>query len=236
MGQGNIDGEAAEPDRLQELDARLHRLEMQAPQRGSALDRTLRYLPLLALGNLFIAMPAVLISLAVAYFTFVQAEATEKMQIASVWPRLDYGTGNLDDEGRPLIKFTVANDGVGPARVGGMEVSYRGRKYLEADSLLQDCCSADERELKLVTSTINGSVIRPGFEVDFMQLAREGERDRVFAKLNAERFEIRVKLCFCSVFDECWIQDSRKLGAESVQQCPVGWAQYGLPPGSPPPG
>ncbi len=74
----------------EDYETRLAALEKRAErtdgtrESSSVLARLLRYLPLLAFGNLLVAAPALIISVAVAYFAFEQAEATKKMQIGSV--------------------------------------------------------------------------------------------------------------------------------------------------------
>lgn len=50
------------------------------PATDPTVARLLRWLPLAMAGHLFVGVPALLISLVVAYGTYVQASATQKMQ------------------------------------------------------------------------------------------------------------------------------------------------------------
>lgn len=86
-----------------------------APDRGPAwTDRLIKYLPMLAIGHMLITVPTLVISLALAYATFVQADATRKIQISETWPYISYGTSNISDDGRDEISFNLTNNGVGP--------------------------------------------------------------------------------------------------------------------------
>ncbi|MXO61114.1 hypothetical protein GRI89_16345 [Altererythrobacter salegens] len=211
------------------LEERVARLESAGASRGTTLfDKVVRYLPILAVSNLLMSAPAFLISIGVAYFTFVQADATEKMQVASVWPRMAYDTGNLTDDGAPEISLNIGNQGVGPAHIEGMEISYAGKPYVDADSLVRACCAQGKDRLSLVTSRVNGMVIRPGEDKAFVRLTSDADPE-VFAKFDQERLRIRVKLCYCSVFDDCWIADSQQVEIEPVKQCPADWTQYEIP-------
>jgi hypothetical protein len=220
----------ADPPVEESVEARIARLEAQAasaPTR-TVVDKLSRYLPFLALSHVFVTAPAFLISIGVAYFTFVQADATKKMQVASVWPHVEFDTGNLTEAGDPAMTFNATNQGVGPAKIEGMELSYLGKTYTDPHQLIRACCAGRE-PLSLTTSSLNGQVMRPGEEVSFIKAAKTSMSPAAYTKLDRERFKVRVKLCYCSVFDDCWIEDSQMLTQEQVKQCPANWTQFGFP-------
>jgi hypothetical protein len=97
-------------------------MELPPPNKDFA-ERLLKYLPALMFGHLFITIPAFVISLALAYATFVQADATHKIQQSETWPYVSYGTSNTN-EGKPEISFNT-NGGVGPAKLVAMQLTYR---------------------------------------------------------------------------------------------------------------
>lgn len=235
MSESHEDLRETEDSRLAALEARIADIE-QAEPRSPKVDRILRYLPFVAFGNMFLAVPAVLISLAVAYFAFQQAKATEKMQIAAVWPIVGYDTGNLSEDGEPLLTMNLSNSGVGPARIRGMEVSYEGRAYREIRDLVRDCCAERGDTIALVMSAINGEVLKAGEDLSFVQLAPGQTTPRVYERFEATRLSIRVRACYCSVFDDCWIEDSASVAQVAVATCPVDWVQFGFPEGVAPAG
>ncbi len=211
-------------------------LEDAGPRGGSFLDRVLRYLPYMALGNLFVAAPAMIISIVVAYFAFEQADATKKMQVSSVWPILSYDTGNLSEDGEPEITFNLSNRGVGPARVGGMQVSYDGTAYRSIQDLMRDCCAPRGERVGAIVSAVNGEVIPAGARLAFARIDPVDLSPRSYARMEAARLKVRTQICYCSVFDDCWIEDSQMTGTEPVNQCPADWVQFGFPIGVKPGG
>ena len=38
--------------------------------------------------------------------------------------------------------------------------------------------------------------------------------------LSGERHKVRLRACYCSVLDDCWLLDSDRDDPESVRQCP----------------
>lgn len=224
-------GDTPDPGLAPGYDERLARLEEQlAAQSGapgkSSVQRALKFLPLLAVSNFLVAVPAFLLSIAVAYFTFVGAEATEKMQIASVWPHISYETSNRSNEGAPIIRLSLANKGVGPAKVKGMEIRYRDRAYTGFSELLADCCARQPRNLALGMASIVGEVLRPGDDLMFAQIERAKVPADVWAQFDRERLNLKVRVCYCSVFDDCWISEGNSSKTLAVQQCPVNWTQF----------
>ena len=89
-------------------------------------SRFLRYLPLITIAHFLIGLPALIASLALAWFAFVQADATQKMQTGGAMPFVTFGTSNADKEGKPDISLSLTNNGFGPAILGPLEMRYDG--------------------------------------------------------------------------------------------------------------
>ena len=45
--------------------------------------------------------------------------------------------------------------------------------------------------------------------------------DAIWNALNQERQNIRMRACYCSVLDDCWIFDSEREDPEPVARCPA---------------
>lgn len=231
--QRETGGEPGIEDRLARVENALARRDAGEPQ-GNLLNRALKYLPLFAMSNLFVAAPAFLISIAVAYFTFVQAEATQKMQVASVWPRVDYVTSNRTQDGTPRITLSLVNKGVGPALVRGMEIRYRDQPHSSLAGLLKACCSENPEDLSFSLGSINGEVLRPGEEAMFAQIDPAGVTPEVWERFNRERLNLKFRICYCSVFDDCWVAGWDSAEPRTVKRCPADWVQYyGFPQAEP---
>ena len=158
---------------------------------NSLPGRLLRYLPILMIGNLLISIPTFVISIALAYATFVQAEATRKIQQSETWPYISYGTSNISDDGKDEISFTLGNDGLGPARVKQIEFLYDGKPIKSPRQFLQTCCGdRPENPTKFMSSNPE-VVLRPGEATRFIRLAKRPDNvglwDRHFVAVDPGR-------------------------------------------------
>jgi len=157
------------------------------------------------------------------------AEANSRMVTATSWPRVSYSTSNVDDKGLPtMLRFSLTNKGIGPALIQGMEVSYDGKPMKSAGDLLKACCSTSSgsSEMSWRLSTANGEILRPGEEKNFLHLPKMADAAQ-WVRVNELPGKVSVKVCYCSVFDECWVTQSSTINrAERVQACPASWSQY----------
>lgn len=192
-----------------------------------ALRRLARWLPFAMLGHVTIGVPALLISLVVAYGTYVQAGATQRMQEAAAWPFVAYSTGNYTPEGQRLINLSFTNNGLGPALVGPVEVKFRGSVMRSPVDLLAACCGyRDNQTMQLRTSPIVNVALRPGEEVLFMGLPAVPANTEMVDLLDASREEIQVRACYCSIFDDCWIVEGAQARPRAVEACPTDWTVW----------
>ncbi len=212
-----------------DIEARLAALERRATSRAASrplVDRAMRLFPAIALINLFVAVPAVLISVGVAYFTFVQADATQKMQIASSWPHIGYESSNLAEDGSSRITLSLSNKGVGPAMIRGLELTRDGQAFTTFEELLGACCTDDPGALEIGIGSVHGEVLRPGETLMFAQLSPEGTPPQVWERFESVRLGLHVRTCYCSVFSDCWIGESGRFDPEPVEECPADWTQF----------
>src|SRR3954454_22923288 len=103
--------------------------------------------------EILITLPTLVISIALAYFSFVQADASRKMQRTETWPYVSYGTDNSSPEVKNEVSFSLSNDGVGPARRAEMEFVYDGKRESSPLEFISDCCAAAARAAKSFTFT-----------------------------------------------------------------------------------
>src|SRR5687767_7216851 len=173
-------------------------------------QRWLKYLPAMMIGHVLVTVPTFVISLALAYATFVQAEATRKIQQSETWPHVSYGTSNISDEGKTEISFKLGNDGLGPARVKQIEFLYDGKPVSTPRHFLQLCCGdAPGQPIEFMSSNPE-VVLRPGETTQFIRLLRRTENASIWDRLEEERWKVAIRACYCSIFDDCWVLDTRK--------------------------
>lgn len=216
-----------EQDRIAKLEAEVAALTARGDAVGGRLGKLLKLMPWLMASHLLIGAPALLISLGVAYATFVQAEATKKMQQADAWPFVSYGTSNVNDKGERVISLVLSNNGVGPALLGPIEIRYQGKPVLNPSDLLRKCCGPDGmRGLSLSTSPSSDIVAPPREAINFLQLAETPENKTLWNRFEKERWKLQVRSCYCSIFEECWVINGAQSKPHAVAQCPTDWVRF----------
>jgi hypothetical protein len=192
--------------------------------------------------ELVIAVAVVVISLASLFTAVYQSIVMQRTLEASVWPRVEWENSNYDDERRiQEITFSIANRGVGPARIARTELLLDGERIQNVGALLQACCvdgaTSEERasalqeliqrdDVSIFTSTVDGAALTPGQERTLVVFQRPPDQSpalRVWEHLNKARDELELSVCYCSVFDDCWITKARGYGqsTQPVRSCPT---------------
>lgn len=159
-------------------------------------------------------------------------QANGRMVQASSWPFVQFGSHNIDEQGNPKVSLILTNEGVGPARIETFELSWNGKPMSSPKALIDACCGttpADHTQRKTAPRKntvvsfirkVDQTILRAGEHVEFLAVADKQEGD-LFSKFNDEREKITAKVCYCSVFDECWLGSGVTTHAERVASCPT---------------
>jgi len=178
--------------------------------------------------DLVVALTAVCVSGASLWVALRADQTQERLLAASVWPVLQYETSDYVQSGpveqtRHVIRFTITNAGVGPARVRWFDVYYLGKAMPDGTAMLFRCCESGVKHgltRVLVTNYMQGRVLAARETVHFMEIARNAANLKEFAVLDKERLNVYVRSCYCSVLDDCWILDSRQMQPAPTHNCP----------------
>ncbi|WP_417487093.1 hypothetical protein [Maricaulis sp.] len=190
--------------------------------------------------ELIVAGSVVVISVASLFVAVHQSIVMERTLAASVWPVMEFQHGNYDgNEGRRSITLDFTNNGLGPAQVRYMRLLDDGQPIDSPQRFFAECCApegldADERldhvgrlflegRLFLVTDVIGGRVFAPQQTVTFARLdyPEDPEVRLVWEALDSIRFQLEVELCYCSVFDDCWLANFPQQTRVPVDQCRI---------------
>lgn len=178
--------------------------------------------------DLILAATAILLSAVSIYIALQHGRTMERLVAANSWPNLSIGTSNEDDAGRDDITFDIQNTGVGPARIDTLELFYRGVAQPDWATLLRTCCGA--KKISFETSKVTDEVLPARATVQPLRVKRAAMGDAVWSALNVERFKMDVRVCYCSVFDECYVRDTRARRPVHVPECtltqPVMFVTY----------
>jgi hypothetical protein len=149
----------------------------------------------------YAAVIATLVGLMALLIASYTAYLQRKQARAQVWPRVEV----MRYSGR--LSFMAANRGVGPARVRAAMVLVDGKPIRRWTDMLQ----ALGYQGPYSQGQISGRVLSPGQELDVFAAPNTEEGRKMFADVTASLFrndarhKVGILLCYCSVFDDCWL-------------------------------
>ncbi len=170
-----------------------------------------------------IAGSALLISVVSLFVTIRHGETMDQMAKANArlvqansWPYL----GAHLSRGPKEVEIGFGNRGVGPAKIAWVEVTYEGVPAHTISELLTRCCGFDvKKPIHYQYSVITNSVLRAGESDDLLFVEDDPKSPEVFRSLRQNLLKVGLRVCYCSVFDECFVGDGRSLDVKSVKQC-----------------
>lgn len=189
--------------------------------------------------EIIIAACVVVISIASLFVAVYQSMVMERTMKASVWPLVQYAHGNASEETlEPEISLEIHNRGIGPAHLRRVDIFWNGERYQRIQDFIIDCCvNAEDRdqgrvELRellngesfgYVTSPVNDVILSAGEEVEFFIFPGPTDPDvhAIWESVDDARWQISLRICYCSVFEDCWVLDTAQETRErtSLSQC-----------------
>jgi hypothetical protein len=153
-----------------------------------------------------------------------QTRLMQSQARAGVWPYLTIGytyTNNVDTDG---FIWTIDNNGVGPARVQSVRLSLDGKPMRNWNEVIE-ALGVSHRP-NTATSSFSGAVIPPNTNRETtISAIRANDRELAGLFKNAiARFNMEI--CYCSVYDDCWIARWQQWHADAVDRCPVDGVQF----------
>ena len=140
----------------------------------------------------------------------------EKLVEANSLPYLQ--VDGSDANGR--VTFYATNEGVGPAKIVTAELLVDGRPVQTLHQLIDACCVKGDYS-GIATSTLYGRMVRPGDTVPYVDFPLRGSNRAQVVALDTARKASRIatRLCYCSVFNDCWLARSDDPTPDAVNQC-----------------
>ena len=156
-----------------------------------------------------------------------QAWISRQQVRMSAWPYVTQGnTGGPTD-----WAWVVSNVGLGPALVRSMRLDVDGKPVGDWGEFGTTMLKLDESALKerlrdhqVTTSTIQrGTVLLPGTTMELLRIRGGPFAGAMRGLLNDGR--VSVRFCYCSLYQECWVNDSRAAEPVPVRECPAAPAE-----------
>jgi len=178
--------------------------------------------------NLIIALCAIVISVASFYATYLQANAAHKQVKAMTLPLLQFEHHNVEKDEHKLV-FKLKNAGMGPAVVKKVTFIYNNIESTSLSKYIKTCCEKDYIDYQQYEKTIeqillqgkalddvNGlgknpikNIIIPGqSDHQMIILPLDEKYAGLWNTLNKARFYTKVRVCYCSLLDECYITEN----------------------------
>jgi hypothetical protein len=178
--------------------------------------------------NFIIALSAFLVSAASFYATYLQAKSAEQQVKAMTYPLIQFAHSNYDSETKEdILRLKLKNSGVGPSIIKSVEYLSDGESYKSFSEYLTACCSVKglkesiknsrSEEPLIITDLVNNQVLPINEEIVFFQLksSETVPLSKIFwQKLNKARFNLTLKVCYCSLIDNCYVTQSAGIVSE----------------------
>ncbi|MFC2951355.1 hypothetical protein ACFOOP_05415 [Marinicaulis aureus] len=199
----------------------------QAPEKKVELTRSDRIAMRMSLAQTVLAVVGFLVGLIALYAALNEADAVRKQQQASVWPHLEIAVSNNNVVDNEFTMIAVSNKGIGPARIRSVEVLLDDEPVSNWWALLGSLVESDGDAILISNADIYGKVLAAGEEIEIMRLDQTAlpvtggeakDYSEVLASLRGAISEgrVRMNICYCSVFDDCWLFDTTRYGDPEV--------------------
>lgn len=160
--------------------------------------------------EMIIAVSALIVSLITAFASIYSAFIDRAYARSSVWPRLEIH--RTYDASKAYFSYSVNNKGTGPAVIKYAKLSYNNKVVKSWPEYLQVRIG---RDVGHVQSHIGSKVLSAGELIKPLET-----RDKEVATLLANEDGLQIELCYCSIYDECWLVD-RENTPTPVTQCTI---------------
>jgi hypothetical protein len=163
-----------------------------------------------------VSASAGLVALCALGVSLYQAILSRQQQRMSVWPYLlQYNSGR--DGGYYRV---VQNAGLGPALVGWTEVRVDGTPRRTWGDVVRALTRTNDSTLALLYSSMPpGFVLLPGATHELLEIRPSPFAQALHASIDSGRMTTRV--CFCSLYRECWIASSEAREPAPVRACEI---------------
>ncbi len=178
-----------------------------------------------------IAGTALLVSVISLSVAVGHGRTMEKLVAANSWPYVsgNLSIGNQGEAKGNMLLIRFANSGIGPAEVRSLEVFDGARALRGFDDLIRLTRAAFPGvQGRTGFAPINGTMLPRDGHVDLFTFASPAMSDASVLSAVPKLSGLRFRLCYCSVFDECYLRDDRARLArpERISACPVVAAPF----------
>ena len=196
-----------------------------------------RLLVRLSILQLIPAIVGIFIATLALYAALNESDAVRKQQQAAVWPHMQVDLTNITTNDTTGITIGVSNRGIGPARVRAANVLLDGEQITSWQELFLALQPDASGFFPRNDSRVGYTVLVPGGSVEVVKVSTEffdlydiaslegistSEETAELVLSLREAFRedrVEMQLCYCSVFDDCWLVSSANRDPQLVDTC-----------------
>lgn len=152
--------------------------------------------------EMIVAIAAVVVGVCALGVSLFQASIMREQQremrvqrLAEVWPHVEFGS-SYDGEQYRLLAL---NTGIGPARIKSVRMLLDDEPFRDWGDALSEL--GGTTAFNYQHSQLNGRVLPAGDVLEALVVTEE----RFVDSLAAATDRITSEICYCSVYDECWL-------------------------------
>ena len=165
-----------------------------------------------------LSVAGVFIAIVALYAALTESAAVRQQTAGAVWPFVQMSIADYDSGDSAGFTMSFTNAGVGPARMHAVRLIIDGepmRDWAHAVTQL-----GGKLTDPVSRNFISGRVLSPDEKVDLIGTT-DPSLARKFQAIIANP-ENSITYCYCSIFDQCWLADSRRdiQNPAPVETCP----------------
>ena len=172
----------------------------------------------LAFWQTILSVVGIFIAVLALYAALTESEAIRKQTSAAVWPYIQVTVTDYDVGEDAGFTLTFTNTGVGPALIRSVRVMVNGQAMSDWAQVVEYLGGTLDKHVG--RTTISNRVLSPGHKINLVSVTEPGLARQFQAVV--EDPKTAITFCYCSIFDDCWLADSRAqvLDPEPVETCP----------------
>lgn len=180
-----------------------------------------------------VAFSALAISLVSILIAVHHGQTMEKLVEADTWPYVHIDSSNIGADDQREVAITLRNAGAGPVKIKTFALLYQGQPYRDWASLIRACCVPPGLDLSteealfnavgdhLVTGQTRDIVLIPGDVQTVLRLGAQTANQILWKQFDRARQGFAYRICYCSVFDDCFLSELNSTDTTDVATCPA---------------
>ncbi|NMP31290.1 hypothetical protein HII17_06930 [Thalassotalea sp. M1531] len=161
--------------------------------------------------EMIVGLSALTVSLVAVFVGIYSAYIDRAYARASVWPRLEIFrsySGKAE-----TFEYGVTNSGTGPAKIKYVVIKYNDK----AIQYWRDIDALSAKDVNFTQSFISNRIISP---LQVVNPIKATTASSMIDFINTESQYVSIDICYCSIYDECWLID-RKNAPANIEECVI---------------